>query len=304
MVRRDVNHPSILFWNNGNEGGWNTEIDDEFAKWDPQKRRVLHPWTTFNGINTAHYLTYDRTLPALEGQPNFRGSDGRDAQATTNAVKDPHLPTEFLHGMFDGGGGAGLEDYWQVMSASKLFSGGFLWVWADEGVKRPDTGQIDVFGNRAPDGIVGPYREPEASFYAIKELWSPVVLNAAGASRSEMLQPTNNFVDLEIENHYNFNDTSECEFYWYLFKAAGPDNPSNQLTAVTLRKAFPPTIPPGGIDRVRLHLPTNWHDADLLGAHVIDPNGRMLCRWTWPLPGIERVEGLPDAVGLRRCWVW
>jgi beta-galactosidase/beta-glucuronidase len=38
-----VNHPSILFWDNGNEGGWNSENDDEFAKHDPQKRPVLHP---------------------------------------------------------------------------------------------------------------------------------------------------------------------------------------------------------------------------------------------------------------------
>src|SRR6185369_16857700 len=37
MIRRDVNHPSILFWDNGNEGGWNKENDDEFARWDPQK---------------------------------------------------------------------------------------------------------------------------------------------------------------------------------------------------------------------------------------------------------------------------
>ena len=34
MVTRDVNHPSILFWDNGNEGGWNTELDNEFARWD------------------------------------------------------------------------------------------------------------------------------------------------------------------------------------------------------------------------------------------------------------------------------
>jgi len=31
MVERDVNHPSILFWDNGNEGGWNRELDGEFA---------------------------------------------------------------------------------------------------------------------------------------------------------------------------------------------------------------------------------------------------------------------------------
>jgi len=40
MIRRDVNHPSILFWDNGNEGGWNKENDGEFAKWDPQQRTV------------------------------------------------------------------------------------------------------------------------------------------------------------------------------------------------------------------------------------------------------------------------
>ena len=38
MVPRDVNHPSILFWDNGNEGGENQENDDEFAKYDPQQR--------------------------------------------------------------------------------------------------------------------------------------------------------------------------------------------------------------------------------------------------------------------------
>src|SRR6185369_16107290 len=27
IVRRDVSHPSILFWDNGNEGGWNTDND-------------------------------------------------------------------------------------------------------------------------------------------------------------------------------------------------------------------------------------------------------------------------------------
>jgi beta-galactosidase/beta-glucuronidase len=30
MVVRDVNHPAIIFWDNGNEGGWNTALDDQF----------------------------------------------------------------------------------------------------------------------------------------------------------------------------------------------------------------------------------------------------------------------------------
>ena len=53
--------------------------------------------------------------------------------------------------------------------------GGFLWVLADEGVKRVDMdGFIDNQGNFGADGIVGPHHEKEGSFYTIKQLWSPV----------------------------------------------------------------------------------------------------------------------------------
>jgi beta-galactosidase/beta-glucuronidase len=37
MVIRDVNHPSIVFWANGNEGGWNRALDKDYAWYDPQQ---------------------------------------------------------------------------------------------------------------------------------------------------------------------------------------------------------------------------------------------------------------------------
>lgn len=53
MVTRDVNHPSIIFWDNGNEGGTNKELDDDFTKWDISQRPVIHPHhrpgNAFNG---------------------------------------------------------------------------------------------------------------------------------------------------------------------------------------------------------------------------------------------------------------
>ncbi|MEK8110344.1 glycoside hydrolase family 2 TIM barrel-domain containing protein [Micromonospora sp. M12] len=67
MVSRDVNHPSILFWANGNEGGWNTGLDDDYAQYDIQKRKVLHPWSTFSNIDTSHYQTYSSTVSKAAG---------------------------------------------------------------------------------------------------------------------------------------------------------------------------------------------------------------------------------------------
>ena len=123
MVERDVNHPSILFWDNGNEGGFNTNFDDIFTQLDPQHRRVLHPWSAFNGINTGHYLDYDQAVIACEGVPIYYHPNGKVFAATNDTAKYIYMPTEFQHGLYDGGAGAGMEDYWKVMSASKYLGG-------------------------------------------------------------------------------------------------------------------------------------------------------------------------------------
>ncbi len=162
LVRRDVNHPSILMWDNGNEGGWNEKNDGEFAKWDPQARAVMHPFAVNSGINTDHYERYDSTVKLSAGPQIF-------------------MPTEFLHGLYDGGIGAGLRDYWDIMGRSATVAGGFLWVWADEGVVRTDQdGRIDTAGNWAPDGMTGPHREKEGSFFTVKEI---LVSNPGEAAR-------------------------------------------------------------------------------------------------------------------------
>ena len=140
MISRDVNHPSILIWDNGNEGGWNTNLDADFTQLDPQHRAVDHPWTKFGDLNDTHYPDFNSLLKLLNG-------------------KSVYMTTEFLHGLYDGGLGAGLDDYWNAMRGSKVSAGGFLWVFADEGVQRGDSNNvIDVKGNWAPDGIVGPFR--------------------------------------------------------------------------------------------------------------------------------------------------
>lgn len=147
MVIRDVNHPSVIIWDNGNEGGSNYAVDKEFHRYDPQQRLVIHPWKKQKLTDTQHYKDYDCCVEGL-----FQG-------------KKVFFPTEFLHGLYDDGHGAGLEDHWTRMRQNPLSAGGFLWSLVDEAVVRRDKNDsLDSEGSRAPDGIVGPYREKEASF--------------------------------------------------------------------------------------------------------------------------------------------
>ena len=90
-----------------------------------------------------------------------------------------YFPTEYLHGLYDGGLGSGFHDYWEVMRKSPVLGGAFFWVMCDDGIVRTDKGGIiDNSGSTGPDGIMGPRREKEGSYYTIKEIWSPVVIEA------------------------------------------------------------------------------------------------------------------------------
>ncbi|MGH7951725.1 MAG: glycoside hydrolase family 2 TIM barrel-domain containing protein [Limisphaerales bacterium] len=274
MVTRDVNHPSILFWDNGNEGGFNTNLDNIFGKYDPQQRRVLHPWAPFSGVNTAHYLPYKFAQFACDGWPITFHKNNYFSD-TNSAKKFIYMPTEFQHGLYDGGAGAGFADVWNLMSHSKYLGGGFIWAFLDEGVKNPFTGTIDVAGNQAPDGIVGPYRQREASFYAIKKIWSPIQI--LETNLSENFDGT-----LTVENHFSFTDASDCKFDWQLRKFSAPDEKGDFKTLAN-GKIAAPRIPPGQTGSLKISLPASEKNADALALRVSDPNGRELWTYVWPL---------------------
>jgi autotransporter-associated beta strand protein len=285
MVIRDVNHPCIITWDNGNEGGWNTTVDNDgtgatnvYAIWDPQNRRVNRPGsggTAFNGVVDEHY-------PGWSGGSSFTGGLG--------AGKSVYLPTEINHANYDGGAGSSLSDYWDLMRTSPNGAGMFVWAFLDEGLVRDDEGgQIDVQDSAAPDGIVGPYRQPEASYYTYKSTYNPA--QVTGPAPGAALNGT-----LAVENRFSFTSLNQCTFDWQLGwfpdanDPAGTFNTSTNaltgglLVALDSGNFTGPDVAPGATGSLVLPgFPVNGTNYDALRLTAADPSGNNLYTWTWPL---------------------
>ncbi len=265
LVVRDVNHPSILIWDNGNEGGWNTGLDDDYALYDPQKRIVIHPWEKFNGTDTHHYPDYNYIVTSVaNGQEVF-------------------FPTEFLHGLYDGGAGAGLNDFWNLMMQHPHAAGGFIWALLDEDVIRTDkNGIYDGDGNHAPDGIVGPHREKEASFYTIKEIWSPVYINMQSLDSN-----LNGLV--AVENRYAFTNLSQCTFTWQLVTFPTATDNVIKATVQATGVGAKLNLEPGKKGMLQLNLPLSWRKSDALYLTAFGPDKKEIYTWS-------RVISSPDSI--------
>jgi hypothetical protein len=270
MIARDVNHPSVVMWDNANEGGWNSAYDKDFKELDIQEREVTHPWGVFDQTNTAHYVGYDYLA-----MDHF-------------APRKIFFPTEMIHGLYDGGHGAGLEDFWLRMWEHPLSAGGFLWVFADESVRRMDTGELDSDGNHAPDGILGPYHEKEGSFYAIREIWSPVHIE------KRYITPEFNGI-FRIQNRYHYTSLDQCSFHYNWLRFQGPGNPGKRengsvATAVVVDAGVPETdkLLPGQHGKLRIPLFEDWQFCDALYLEAFDPKGRLIHTWSWPVKSPTR----------------
>ena len=243
MVTRDVNHPSIIFWSNGNEGGFNYELEPFFTKNDPQQRVVLYPWANRNGFETKHYRSWGETAEYMRQKEIF-------------------MPTEFLHGLYDGGHGAGLKDYWKLMMSNPRCAGGFLWDLMDQGVVRTDMNNIvDCMGNFGSDGIVGPHMEKEGSFYTIREVWSPVQVLYFDSGA------------FTIQNCYNFINLKDCKFSYRLLKM--PEYGETDVKVIKEVKLPSPDAAPG--EKAQLKIERT--DADVIELKAIDPYGKEIFTW-------------------------
>lgn len=259
LVTRDVNHPSIILWSNGNEGGFNHDLDPLFRIYDPQKRHVIHAWADFDDLDTHHYPTY------LTGVARFN-----------NGYK-VFMPTEFQHGMYDQGHGAGLKDFWNRYTTHPLFAGGFMWDFSDNAVRRVDKGGIlDSDGSNGTDGILGPYRQKEGSYYTVREVWAPI--------QFEPLFITPSFKgEFIVKNDYLFSNFDDCRMEYKVYSASSPLSNNIEQKVIAKGNVTLPDIAPREAGTAVMDLPDNFFSGDILEIKAWNIHDEEICTWTWPI---------------------
>lgn len=254
LVKRDRNRPSVIIWSNGNEGGWNTALDPLFAVHDPQKRPVIHPWADFGPIDTHHYPAYQTGVARFtNGQKLF-------------------MPTEFMHGMYDQGHGAGLEDFWAKYTASPLFVGGFMWDFSDNAVVRTDrNGALDSDGSNGTDGILGPHREKEGSYYTVRDVWAPI--------QFENILITPSFDGrILTRNDYLYTSLEACSGRYRLLAVT-----ADKVAVVEEGALQLPALEPRCSGYARMAVSEDFHCADILEISLFHPSGQEMVRRTYPI---------------------
>lgn len=259
MLKRDVNHPSIIIWSNGNEGGWNKDLDGLFAKYDPQKRHVVHPWADFDGLDTHHYPEYQTGIARFYNGYNV------------------FMPTEFMHGMYDQGHGAGLEDFWSRYTESPFFAGGFMWDFSDNSVRRSDKDNVlDSEGSLAADGILGPYREKEGSFYTVREVWSPIQIKPV------FVTPDYDGT-IYVSNQYLFKTTEGSYIEYNIIKINSPIEGKASSKVLYSGKSALPVMERGETRKMKIDFPATYQQGDVLEIKIFDSNKVELCTRSFPV---------------------
>jgi hypothetical protein len=245
LVLRDINHPSVIVWSYGNESS--NHIDNEYRANDIQQRLVIHP--------------------VVKNEDSKKNSDFNNVANSILYGTDTYYPSEFSNGLYNGGRAAGLDDFWSEMIKQSKFSGGFLWSYLDEG---------NLDAGTSSEAIIKQRTEKGPSYYAIKEIWSPVVFDINTISSSFN-------GSLNVENRFLYTNLNKCRFDWKLVLYPKATQKTTNALTIGEGTAASPYTGPGEKGALKLNLPANWANADALLLSVYDARGKEICTWTLPI---------------------
>ena len=141
MVRRDRNHPSVVFYSLGNESGSGSNFGSTYQK--------VKDLTNNEGI--VHYEA-DATHSDL-GSSMYPSVDNvRSSSSGLNSK--PYFICEYAHAM--GNAMGRLKDYWNVIESSTGIIGACVWDWVDQSIYDAQKAKFVINGTADASTLVSP----------------------------------------------------------------------------------------------------------------------------------------------------
>lgn len=216
MVVRDRQHPSIVMWSLGNEAGYGTSFEamrDVCRAADPEQRLIQYADMNLAGdVDSQTYPSIAWLKLHLQGIGDRKGERGKLSsveQHGTYPSGRPFVMNEYAHAM--GNSIGNFADYWELIDAEPMLSGGFIWDWVDQALYRDrtdpskgfvyggDFGDVPNDGNFCVNGVIGADRVPHPHYYEVQKVYQPVHFNGSRMSQGKLI----------LTNRYHASDLSE-----------------------------------------------------------------------------------------------
>jgi beta-galactosidase/beta-glucuronidase len=269
-LEHNYNHPSIIYWQIGDECTWgrNFAIMQRLVQQADPTRTTCFSWES----NTASIVS--KHYPELD-HPATHASDAKpfiyDQYAHINCYNRREILTD--PGLRDYYGEA-IAPFYDAMVASKACLGGAIWSWIDDlfylhpdqkqynGIPDPDTGMI--LAGYGEWGLVDRWRRVKPEFWQVKKAYSPIHIEEQTLTR----RANDASLEIPVENRFDFTNLDEIKIEWTLGKATGT------VTA---------SIAPHSKGAIELHPGGEAMRAAELDLNFTDAHGMLLDAYRFPL---------------------
>ena len=219
LVQRDKNHPSIILWSLGNEGGIGPNIQamyDTVCRLDSTRLPFYDCHPRYSALHDFGYPYPDDLI-----------------RESAKETEKPLIAREYAHAM--GNSMGNLQEYWDVIYADSSIAGAAIWDWVDQGLAKDgywayggDFGDKPNDGNFNINGLVAPDRVPHPHYYEVQHVYQPISFVHEG-----------DYIRLINRNQFTALDEYD---YTYTLLQKGDSIASGPLTLSGDRLAIP-TLP-------------------------------------------------------------
>lgn len=214
MVKRDRNHPSVIFWSLGNECGAGSNFSTIYNNVKNLDDRLIH-----NEQNQSYSDLGSNMYPTVSAvSSNSSGYNGM-----------PYFICEYEHAM--GNSVGALQEYWDIIESSTGIIGACIWDFVDQSIYDPvkiaagtlkDSNGFNYFvsgydynnenwsvgfqGNFLNNGLITADRQWSAELAEVKNVYKNVTFSSL------------NDKTLTIKNKNNFANLNKYALQWFVLK--------------------------------------------------------------------------------------